>query len=176
MRWYLSKSQLIWLCIPFISALTSVHINAETAYAQVSSIITQMPTSSGGSAVKMDQIDILKNIQLSDTKDKLICQLDGVYLVMALGQVGSTVPGSSGYMDCWFSKNNVSIDNSASRVAFDPAAPTTILSVQFIIKLSKGDTLATIFSASGPSIGFLYLKPDNEPAISSFELSMVKIE
>lgn len=162
--------------VAFIFMLQVGNLHAEPAYAQLSSLITQTPTSGAGSLVKMEKIDALKNFELSPAKDKLIIKQPGVYLAIASGQVAATNAGARGYVDCWFTKNDQPLANSTVRLSVDTPTSTGLLISQFIIELAVGDTLGIVFTASGPSLGFVFIKPDNEPGIPSFIFSITKLE
>lgn len=146
------------------------------AYAQISSYVTQTPTSGVGSLVKMEIVDAIKGFELSSDKKKLICKQKGLYFAMASGQVGAANPGALGYVDCWFTKNGESLSNSNNRQTINSSSYTGCLISQFIMELEVGDSLGVVFSASGPSLGYIYIKPDNEPGIPSFTLSLNQIQ
>lgn len=151
-------------------------VAAEPAYAQVSSLKTQIPFSSTPTAITIDSVDALKNFAVGPNKDQLIAKEEGVYFLIASGQCGSVNKSDTGYMDLWFVKNGAAIPNSNCRLTVDRSTSIGILVTQFLIKLSKGDTISTNFSASGPSLGFIFTQPDNEPANTSFLLSIFKVE
>ncbi|NNM43803.1 MAG: hypothetical protein HKM07_05620 [Chlamydiae bacterium] len=146
------------------------------SYVQISSYITQTPTSGVGSSVKMEIVDAMKGFEHSSDKRKLICKQKGLYFAIASGQVGAANPGALGYVDCWFMKNGESLSNSNNRQTINSSSYTGCLISQFIMDLDVGDSLEVVFSASGPSLGFIYIKPDNEPGIPSFTLSMNQIQ
>lgn len=162
------------LIIPFLLHIGSVYANV--SYAQLSSSITQTPASGAGSPVKLEKTDAIKNFELSSGKDKLIVKEPGVYLVIASGQVGATHPGATGYVDCWFTKNGAPINNSAARTSVESSAFTAVLVTQFVIDLQPNDVLGLVFTASGPSLGFIYLKPDIGPGVTSMNFSIIKLE
>lgn len=149
---------------------------AEPAYAQLSSLITQTPSSGAGSLVKMEKVDALKNFELSSDKDKLVVKQAGTYLAIASGQVGATSTGAVGYVDCWFTKNGQPLANSTVRLSVDNSTSTGPLITQFIIELAVNDALGVVFTASGPSLGFVFMKPDGRPAIPSFIFSITKLD
>jgi hypothetical protein len=170
----LAKSLLVAFTSFWIALTGSLY--ADVAYAQLSSLITQTPSSGAGSLVKMEQVDAIKNFDLSPDKTVLTVKQPGVYLAIASGQVAATNPGATGYVDCWFAKNGQPLANSNVRLSVEPSTFTGLLITQFIIELKAGDSLSVIFTASGPSLGFAFIKPDNEPGIPSFIFSMTKLE
>lgn len=145
------------------------------ASGQLTSLRTQLPAVAGSSLVRMDNTDYLENLELTSQKDKVIIKEDGIYYIQSAGQVGSISPGVIGYMDIWFEKNGAPIPNSNCRATVDPSTFTTVLISQTILKLSKGDMIGTRYAASGPSLGFIFMEPDNEPAIPSLIFSIFKV-
>ena len=146
-----------------------------TSYGSFSSIVTQTPSSAGTNLVIMDQADEMLNIELSPKKDKIIIKEDGVYLIIATGEVGAITTGIVGYMDLWFLKNDKPIANSGNRVAITDSSQISMVVAQIALSLKAGDTIAAGFSASGPSLGFIFIQPDNEPAMTSYDLTIIKI-
>lgn len=149
--------------------------NSYAAYAQLSSLVTQSPSSYKGGLVKMDQTDNIDNFELSPSKDTIIAKEAGVYFVICTATVGATSAGAKGYMDLWYIVNDKPIPNSANRIAIPDFTTISLLTSQFVIPLKAGDKLNIGFSASAPSLGFLYIQPDLEPAMSSFMLSIFNI-
>lgn len=149
---------------------------AASAFGQFSSLVTQVPSASGASLVKMDSVENVQNLEISKNKDKIVIKEAGYYFVIATGQIGGVSVGAKGYMDIWFVKNDVAIPNSNNRMTITDYRTIGVLSSQFIIKLAPGDTFGTSYSASAPSLGFVFSQPDIEPAVSSFLLSIFKID
>jgi hypothetical protein len=168
MRWF----QLLALPPLFFFHALSV---ATPAYIELDSIVTQVPLNKVASALKFDTIDEQENMLLAPSQDKVVIQVDGIYFVSAIGQIGATSRGAAGNMDLWLVKNGQDVVDSSVRRSLSPYIPMSIISTTFLLPLSAGDTLGAAFSASGPSLGFLFFKPDNEPAITSFTLSLFKI-
>ncbi len=160
---------------PLLFLLFKAEALVATAYGQLSSLTTQMPTSAGANLVKMEVADELLNIDLSPQKTKLIIKEDGVYFIMASGQVGAVSSGASGYVDLWLVKNDKQVPNSNCRITINDSAETDVLISQAALTLKTGDTISSGFSSSGPSLGFIFTQPDNEPAIVSFLFSIFKL-
>jgi hypothetical protein len=139
---------------------------------QLSSLTTQSPTSAGTNLVKMDIVDELVEMGISPDKTKIIIKEDGIYLFIASGQVGATASGASGYMDLWFIKNGKPVPNSNCRQMIPDSTWTGTVSTQVALTLKAGDTVSLGYSASAPSLGFIFTQPDNEPAIPSFLLAI----
>ena len=129
---------------------------AASAFGQFSSLVTQVPSASGASLVKMDSVENLQNLEISKNKDKIIIKEAGYYFVIATGQIGGVSVGAKGYMDIWFVKNDVAIPNSNNRMTITDYRTIGVLRSQFIIKLAAGDTFSTSYSASAPSFWVLF--------------------
>jgi hypothetical protein len=167
------KRPLIFV-LPLLISLHSLCM-ADSAYVEIDSLVTQVPPNKGASLLKLDTIDEIKGAELAPSKDKLLIKTSGVYFISATGQIGAVFRGAEGYMDLWLVKNGKDVPDSSVRRALSKSNPMSIITTTFLLELSAGDTLAAAFSASEPSLGFLFLKPDVEPAITSFTLSMFKI-
>jgi hypothetical protein len=154
----------------------SATVCAEAAYAQLSSIKSQVPSSPRPTPVVMDSVDVLDEFELSPKRDSLIAKTAGVYFVVASGQCASVNKTDVGNIDMWFVKNSEAVPNSNSRMSIDNPISVSILVTQFLVPLAAGDTIGTHFSASAPSLGFLFSKPDNEPANTSFLFSIFKVD
>lgn len=155
--------------------LVKAEMAMATSYGSLSSIVTQTPSTPGTNLVIMDQADEMLNLELSPKKDKVIIKEDGVYLIIANGQIGSLSTGAIGYMDLWFLKNDKPIPNSGNRVSISDSTQVAMLVAQLAISLKAGDTISTGFSASGPSLGLIFIQPDNEPAMTSYDITVLKI-
>jgi hypothetical protein len=152
------------------------HLEAGSSYAQFSSLQTQVPPTSKPTPVIMDSMQAIKNFDIVPKKDKLVAKEAGTYFIIASGQAGAVSNTATGYVDMWFTKNDVALPNSNCRISIDHSLSIRIVVSQFVVQLNAGDTVATIFSASGPSLGFIYSNPSNEPAVSSFLFSIFKLE
>ena len=159
------------LCALCICMLKMQPIDA-AAHAQFSSLISQSPGSYKGGVIKFDQTDAANNITLSPSKTKITIKESGVYFLTAVGTVGAMVVGGKGYMDFWFIKNQAPLPNSNSRVAIPEYAAIASVTTSFITSLVAGDEISVGFSSSSPSLGFIYVQPENEPATTSITLSM----
>ncbi len=168
------RSHIFRIVLPIVFLFKLEALNA-TSYGQLSSLTTQAPTSAGTNLVKMEMIDEILNLEVGPKKDKVIIKEDGVYLIIASGQVGAITSEASGYMDLWFIKNGKSIPNSGCRMSISDSTQIGVVVSQAALTLKAGDTISAGYSSSGPSLGFIFIQPDNEPAITSFLFSIIKI-
>lgn len=146
------------------------------SYAQLSSLNNQIPSSPGRHAVILDHAELIKNFEMGPKKDLLIAKEEGVYFVIASGQIGTTRENAIGNLDLWFSKNGKAIPNSNCRQSLETPGSTSILISQFIVNLLPGDTISALFATSRPYLGFVCIKPENEPVIPSVLFSIFKLD
>jgi hypothetical protein len=175
-RMKMTKIALCWLPLLCLCLFKVEPLLADSAYAQLSSYVTQMPKPGGFSLAKMEVADTIKNIELNDEKNAIIIKKDGLYMLTFTGQLGSTVKGTEGYMDTWYIKNGKPAVNSNNRMYLSPLIPVTLMIATDLEMLKTGDTISIGFSTSGPNIGFLYLPGDKGPPIVSTMLSVFMID
>lgn len=157
------------------STSASHALQEEAAHAQVYSLVTQTPISGTGTLVKMETVQDLNNFELSPSKDLLIARKDGNYLILITTQVGATTPGARGYVDYWAVKNGKPIPNSNNRQSVVISTFASTITTGYITPLAAGDTIGTMLSASGPSLGLVYIKPNAEPAIPSMNFTITRL-
>ena len=167
--------RIFYVGLPMVFLLQTEALTAAAAYGQLSSLVSQVPASAGTNYVKMDQTDEILNLALSPKKDQIIIKEDGVYLIIASGQVGAISSEASGYMDIWFVKNGKPVPNSGCRMTISDATQTAVLISQISLTLKAGDAIAAGYSTNTASLGFIFIQPDNEPAIPSYLCSIIKI-
>jgi hypothetical protein len=162
--------------VPFFIAtfLCLIKAYASITYGQFSSLTTQIPN--GPSLIKVEVTDEIKNLSISNGKDKLIIKEDGVYFVLVTAQVGAIKELTKGYLDLWFVKNDVALSNTNCRLSIKEWTDTAVLMTQVSEKFQAGDTLSVRFSSSSPELGIICIKPENEPIIPSVILSIFKLE
>jgi hypothetical protein len=168
--------KLCYVLFPLALFIKGGTLQADVAYAQLSSLATQTPAATGTSILKMESIDAIRNLEISSDKTKLIIKESGVYFIMAAAQVGATSRGARGYVDIWLIKNGANIANTNTRMSIDTPTSTSVLVCQAVLSLNSADIIATGYSASGPSLGIVLMQPDNEPAIPSIIFSILKID
>ena len=163
-----------------VSALVMVFFNLNVcaknvgAYIQLSSSVTQ--AASGETNVATFNT-VAGNAGIDEVRDKVTFHEDGVYFIMAQGQVGVVKPGStaSGDVDLWFIKNGTSIANSTSRQSVVSGASSALV-IQDVLSVKAGDTIGVGYSASNPLLGLFFLPAKkNVPAIQSIVFTVYKV-
>lgn len=161
----------------FMLSLYTFHVlGAEPSYLGISTYVTQVPTSGKGSPIKFEEVSLVKNVLVSDDKTGFVVQDAGVYQIVLVANAGATISGATGYVDCWFQKNGKWIPGTNTRITVDSPTSISIITVNFMEKLEKNDSVSIIFSASGPGLGLIAVKPIAEPYISAAALSIIRID
>jgi len=148
-------------------------------YAQLSSLMTQLPKDTTPVIVSMESNDALSGLTHSDKEktDQITVKTAGVYFVVAACQVGKETGESDDYVDIWIKQNGKDVDNSGCRQAIKDPKFTTVLVCQGVAECKAGDVFQVALSASsaGKGLGIQAMKPKGEPAIPSIIFSMYKI-
>ena len=155
--------------------------NESAVYAQLSDSTDQTPDTTDPTLVKFDNQDAINGIDHDLKKSEGIIILeDGVYFVLAAGQVGRKSGSLLRFIDLWLRVNKKDIPNTTVR-ASAPASlfvgDTYVLIVQAVMPLKKGDVLNVVQSvnAEHEGLGLIVMKPENEPLIPSIIFTMYKI-
>ncbi len=151
------------------------HLDASSSYAQLSSLTSQVPPISGNALIQLDSVDAIFNMGVTSDKQSVVIKEDGFYFVLAAAQVGSVDQTTTGYVDVWLVINKKAVPNTNARITIEQPTSTGVVFSQGILSLKAGDRIGTGYSASGPSLGVVFLQPDNEPAITSIIFSIFKM-
>jgi hypothetical protein len=149
------------------------------AYAQLSSMTTQLPKGGAPLTVMMENNDALSGLT-HDPKAKpgeIKVDQDGVYFIVAAIQVGKEKGDTEDFVDVWIKQNGKDVDNSGCRQAVPDPKYTTVLVSQGIAECKAGDVINVAISASAPDkgLGIVATSPKGEATIPSIILSMYKI-
>lgn len=150
-------------------------------YAQLSDATDQTPTTTSPAVVKFDTQDSINGIghDLKKPEDLTILE-DGVYFVLAAGQVGRKSGSLLRFIDLWLHVNGKNLPNTTVR-ASAPASlfvgDTFVLITQAVIPLKRGDVLNVMQSVSveNEGLGLIVSKPEKEPLIPSIIFTIYKI-
>jgi len=148
-------------------------------YAQLSSMVTQMPKGDSPSIVQMENNDALSGLT-HDPKTKpgeIKIDTEGVYLVVAAIQVGKEKGDTEDFVDVWIKQNGTDVANSGCRQAVPDPKYTTVLVSQGIAECKAGDVLSVAISASAPGkgLGIVATIPKGEATIPSIIFSVCKL-
>ena len=152
----------------------SAYAKGVGAYIQLSSSVTQ----AARGATNVATFDTVAGKQgIEQIRDKVTFHEDGIYFVMASGQIGGMEHDSTatGNVDLWMFQNGKPLPNTTSRQSVSRGA-TSALIIQNVVSVKAGDTVGIGFSANNPLLGLLFLPAtQNVPAISSIVLTVYKI-
>ena len=163
------------------SVILSVVKVADDAYAQFSSVQSQAG-STYGQPVSLSQTDAARNVKIakgamsiSINKQTIMVGKDGVYFMIAAGQVGGAEGHGVGSVRLWLRQNNIDVakSNTEQTVINDY---TTVLVTQGVGEAREGDKLQILQSARGAGVGLIATKPKGEPVVPGMIFSLVKID
>ncbi|MBI1743993.1 hypothetical protein HYR54_13140 [Candidatus Acetothermia bacterium] len=149
-----------------------------SVFAQLSSLKTQQPTTTGPTLMTFDQIDGLSGMGFNPAKPTdIVVQKEGAYLIIAAAQLGRSSGESDDYVDLWIRVNGKDVDNSNTRETIRNAAFTDVLVSQGAGPLKAGDVIQVAYSvsATGKGLGIIATTPKNEAAIPSIILTVAKL-
>lgn len=115
-----------------------------------------------------------------DTPENILIEEDGVYVIVAAGQVGRRTGSLLRHIDLWMRVNDQDVSNSGVR-ASAPASlfkgDTNVLVTQNALPLKKGDVVNIMMSVSeqGEGLGLIAFEPEHEPLIPSIIFTAYKI-
>ena len=170
------KNKVSTLLLIFLFNLSIPIFSTNQSYIQLTSFISQNPTSGKGSRIKFENTDLVKNIDISKDRTVVKLILEGLYILNFAAQCGSNEFGATGYVDCWFEKNGKPLDGSTTRVSIDSQESVHVLSSVNITDFEANDELSVIFSASGPGVGISAFMQQSRPTVSSAQLLLLKVE
>jgi hypothetical protein len=148
----------------------------DQAFIQLTSYISQNPTSGKGSYVKFENTDLVSNIEISKDRKVIKFTHEGIYLINLSAQCGSNEFGATGFVDCWFEKNGKPLGGSTTRVSIDSQESTQVLTSLNINQFEANSELGVVFSASGPGVGISSYMQQSRPSVSSAQLVIIRIQ
>ena len=143
-----------------------------TPYAQLSSTESQAAKTTS-TPIALDSVDAAKDVE--NDKGTVKVKADGVYFVVAAGQVGATKGQEKGSVRLWVGLNGKDVDNSNTEQSIQPGY-TSVLVCQGVGELKSGDRLQLLQSASAANLGMVATKPTGEPVIPSVIFSVFRID
>lgn len=151
-------------------------------YLQLSDSTDQTPNTTDPTAVQFDTQDAIQGIghDFSEKPTDIEILEDGVYFILAAGQVGRKSGSLIHFIDLWFRVNGEDLPNTTVRASAPAslfAGDTYVLVVQVVIPLKKGDILNTYMAIDHPKdgLGLIVSNPPDRPRIPSIIFTMYKI-
>lgn len=159
--------------------MSEIHPNK--IYAQISSNEAQTPNTTEPTLVTFNSRDFINGIRHGDDKPSdIIVPEDGVYFMMAAGQMGRKSGALLRLCDLWLSVNGQDVPNTGVRSSA-PASlfvgDTIVLVTQVVLPLKKDDVINVLLSVSAinEGLGLIYTEPKGQAAIPSIIITMYKI-
>lgn len=154
----------------------------DKVYVQLSDSTNQQPTTTLPTAIKFNTNDFLSGVghNTAGENDKIVISENGVYFLIAGGQVGRENGMLLQFVDMWFRVNGKDIANTNTRASLPEGLSiedTIVLITQMAMPLAKGDVAQVMFSVSDTNtgIGLIATKPVDEPLVPSCIFTMYKI-
>lgn len=151
-------------------------------YAQLSDNANQQPKTLEITKVRFNINDEISGIEHSETDkpEDIKILTDGVYFIMAAGQIGRTSGSLLRFIDMWLAVNGKETLNSNVRGSVPSSlfvGDTYVLITQAALSLKAGDILNVMMSVSAVDngLGLIATKPEKEPLIPSIIFTMYKI-
>ncbi len=154
-------------------------LGSSAIYAQLSSDITQRPTSDKPAKMQMRLRDAISGVgfdpEVSTTNVNILH--DGAYYLVAAPQVGRLMPddGNTACANFFFTVNNVAVNNSNVTLCHSGPITKDVVITQSVVPLHAGDEVSIMISSSDPDLGIETLKPEDQPIVPSIIFSMFRI-
>lgn len=156
--------------------------NNFTVFAQLSDTSDQQPLTVDPVPVRLNSNDFLSGIKHNTENNSENIEIihDGVYFMVAAGQVGRNSGSLLRFIDLWLNVNGKDVPNSNTRASVPTSlviGDTYVLMCQAVMPLKAGDILRVMISVSAINngMGLLATKPADEPLIPSIIFSMYRI-
>lgn len=150
------------------------------AFGQFSSNKTQRPNTLKPMEVELDaQEDVAGGVHTIDfNKGDIIIKQSGMYLVIAGPQLGKVRGTTPRWIDCWLRVNNIDIPNSNIRVVIMDPQEKTVVPMNVVLPLNRGDTLNVMMAVEtiDEGVGLEAIAPDGEPTIPSIIVTVVQLD
>ena len=163
------------------SMILSIVKVADDAYAQLSSVETQVGPPYA-QLIKLNKTDAARNVangtrsmSIGINKKTITVGHDGVYFMIAAGQVGSTNGKGTGSVRLWWRQGGIDVGKSNAEQTVTPDY-TTVLVSQGVGEAKEGDKLQIFQSARGEGLGLIATAPKGEPVVPSMIFSLVKVD
>jgi len=142
-------------------------INNLPVFAQLSDLSDQQPVTTDPVPVKFNTNDFISGVKHNEENNPEDIEIvsDGIYFIVAAGQVGRTSGSLLRFIDLWLSVNDRDVPN------------TYVLVCQAVMPFKAGDIIKVMMSVSAINngMGLLTTKPLNEPVIPSIIFSMYRV-
>jgi hypothetical protein len=150
------------------------------AFAQFSSNKTQRPNTLKPVEVVLDaQEDVAGGVHSIDfDKGDIVIKQSGMYLLIAGPQIGKVRGTTPRWIDFWVRINNIDIPNSNIRAVIMDPQEKTVVPLNAVLPLNRGDTLNIMMATEiiDEGLGVEAIEPDGEPTIPSIIVTLVQLD
>jgi len=150
------------------------------AFGQFSSNRTQRPNTLKPVEVVLDaQEDVAGGVHSIDfDKGDIVIKQSGMYLLIAGPQIGKVRGTTPRWIDFWVRINNIDIPNSNIRAVIMDPQEKTVVPLNAVLPLNRGDTLNIMMATEiiDEGLGVEAIEPDGEPTIPSIIVTLVQLD
>jgi len=150
------------------------------AFGQFSSNRTQRLETLKPCEIELDsQEDVAGGVHTIDfEKGDILIKQSGIYLIIACPQIGKVRGTIPRWIDFWVRLNNVDVPNSNIRTVVMDPQEKTVVPLNAVLPLNRGDTLNIMMAAEtiGEGLGIEAIQPDGEPTIPSIIVTFVQLD
>jgi hypothetical protein len=150
------------------------------AFGQFSSNKTQRPNTLKPVEVMLDaQEDVAGGVHTIDfDKGDIVIKQSGMYLLIAGPQIGKVRGSTPRWIDFWVRVNNIDVPNSNIRAVIMDPQEKTVVPLNAVLPLNRGDTLNVMMSTEliDEGLGVEAIEPDGEPTIPSIIVTLVQLD
>ena len=150
------------------------------AFGQFSSNKTQRPNTLKPIEIVLDaQEDVAGGVHTIDfDRGDIVIRQSGMYLLIASPQIGKVRGTTPRWVDFWVRVNNIDVPNSNIRAVIMDPQEKTVVSLNSVLPINRGDTLNIMMAAEtiDEGIGVEAIEPDGEPTIPSIIVTLVQLD
>lgn len=150
------------------------------AFGQFSSNKTQRPNTLKPVEILLDaQEDVAGGVHTIDfDKGDIVIKQSGMYLLIAGPQIGKVRGSTPRWIDFWVRVNNIDVPNSNIRAVIMDPQEKTVVPLNAVLPLNRGDTLNIMMSTEliDEGLGVEAIEPDGEPTIPSIIVTLVQLD
>ena len=150
------------------------------AFGQFSSNKSQRPGTLKSHEIMLNaQEDVAGGLHTIDfDKGDIIIKQSGMYLIIACPQIGKVRGTTPRWIDFWVRVNNIDIPNSNIRAVLVDPQEKTVVPVNLVLPLNRGDTVNVMMAmeTGDEGLGIEAMQPDGEPTVPSIIVTVVQLD
>lgn len=153
-------------------------INLSPAFAQLSSNVSQLPANTNNVAVFFDTQDVLTGITHAVGATRVFVSSNGLYQIIASGQVSRGAGALKQRADYWFRKNGTDIANSSVGITMEENGDISEVTNKYVLELVANDYIEVVQAVQNSTISLGLTRATSlasGPTRPAIMLTMVKI-